>query len=331
VRLARAFWVTGKGVGEIRTESLDDPGPGRILVRSLYSAVSRGTESLVFRNQVPTSQYRAMRAPHQAGEFPAPVKYGYTNVGRVVAGGSGALVGRTVFCLYPHQDFYIVSEDAVSLVPEGVPAARAVLAANMETAINALWDSTPRVGACVAVVGAGVVGCLAAYLTSRTPGCRVQLVDTDGAKAAVAAALGIPFAKPEEVQGDADLVIHASGAPAGLATSLLLAGVEATVLEMSWYGDQHVPLPLGEAFHSRRLVLKSTQVGSIAPAMRPRWSYGQRMALALSLLKDDALDCLFTGESRFEELPETMAWLSQKPNGALCQRIRYSEEGEQDV
>lgn len=321
---ARAFWVTGKGVGEIRTESLDEPGPGRIVVRSLYSAVSRGTESLVFENQVPASQFRAMRAPFQAGEFPAPVKYGYINVGRVEAGGSGALVGREVFCLYPHQDRYVVPEDAVSLIPAGVPAARAVLAANMETAINALWDSTPRVGARVAVVGAGVVGCLAAYLTSRTPGCRVQLVDIDERKAAVAEALGIPFAKPEEVVGDADLVIHASGVPAGLATSLLLAGVEATVLEMSWYGDQHVPLPLGEAFHSRRLVLKSTQVGSIAPAMRARWSHGQRMALALSLLKDETLDCLITGESRFEDLPETMAELARGSDGALCHRIKYS-------
>lgn len=321
---ARAFWVTGKGMGEIRPEPLDEPGPGRIVVRSLYGAVSRGTESLVFENQVPASQVHAMRAPFQAGEFPAPVKYGYINVGRVEAGGSGALVGRTVFCLYPHQDRYVVPEDAVSLVPEGVPAARAVLAANMETAINALWDSTPRVGSRVAVVGAGAVGCLAAYLTSRTPGCRVQLVDVDEGKAAVAAALGVPFAKPEDVPGDADLVIHASGVPAGLATSLLLAGVEATVLEMSWYGDQHVPLPLGEAFHSRRLVLKSTQVGSIAPAMRARWSHGQRMALALSLLKDEVLDCLITGESRFEDLPETMTWLSRGPKGTLCQRIKYS-------
>jgi threonine dehydrogenase-like Zn-dependent dehydrogenase len=321
---ARAFWIAAPGRGEIRDEPLPPVSPADVVVRALYSGISRGTESLVFTGGVPVGEYERMRAPFQAGAFPAPVKYGYASVG-LVEQGPRELQGRTVFALFPHQTRYVVPVDAVHLVPENVPAARAVLAANLETAINGMWDARPHVGDRIVVVGAGAVGCLVAWLAGRVPGCDVELVDLNPARAATAAALGVRFSRPADVRDGADLVVHTSGAPAGLELALRIAAFEATIVEMSWYGNRTVPLPLGEGFHSRRLTLKSSQVGHVASTQRPRWDHRRRLQLALSLLADPALDVLLTGESDFEHLPETMARLSTAPGDTICHRIRYEE------
>ncbi|MCE3250852.1 MAG: dehydrogenase [Geminicoccaceae bacterium] len=272
---ARAFWVVAPGHGELRREPLPAPGAGEVLIETLASGISRGTETLVFQGGVPRSQHRTMRAPFQAGEFTFPVKYGYSSVG-VVTDGALELRGRRVFCLHPHQDRYVVPAQAAQAVPDDVPDARAVLAANLETALNGLWDAAPRIGDRVAVIGAGVVGALAAALLARIPGTAVQLIDLNPEKAALAAALGVDFALPDAARGEVDLVVHASGAPEGLARALALAGFEARVVELSWYGDRPVPLALGEAFHSRRLQLVASQVGALAPAQRARWDHRRR-------------------------------------------------------
>ncbi|CAL9638593.1 hypothetical protein SUDANB15_06255 [Streptomyces sp. enrichment culture] len=320
-RTARAFWLDSPGRGEIREVALPAPGADEVLVRSLYSGVSRGTETLVFRGGVPESQHAAMRAPFQEGDFPGPVKYGYLNVG-VVEEGPGELAGRTVFCLYPHQTRYVVPARAVTPVPEGVPAGRAVLAGTVETAVNALWDAAPLVGDRIAVVGGGMVGCSVAALLARFPGVRVQLVDADPARAETAEALGVGFALPGDALGECDLVVHASATEQGLSRALELLTAEGTVVELSWYGDRKVSLPLGEAFHSRRLVIRSSQVGTVSPARANR-SYADRLALALDLLADPALDALVTGESAFEELPDVMPRLASGEIPALCHRVRY--------
>ncbi len=318
----RALWIVAPGRAELRAEPLRDPGAGEVLVRTLFSGISRGTESLVFRGGVPASQHRAMRAPFQQGAFPAPVKYGYINVG-CVERGPPSLQGRTVFCLFPHQERYVVPAAAVTPLPDDLPPGRAVLAANMETAVNGLWDAGARVGDRIAVGGAGVVGCLAAWLAARIIGTEVELIDIDPGRRAVADALGVRFRLPGEAAGEADLVIHASGTSSGLATALALAGFEATVLELSWYGDQTVAAPLGEAFHSRRLCLRSSQVGTVAVAQRARWDFRRRLGLALWLLRDTSLEALIDGTSRFSELPEVMARLADPSSGALCHRIAY--------
>ncbi|MGW3118769.1 dehydrogenase [Streptomyces sp. NPDC001107] len=322
-RIARAFWLSRPGLGEIRSVDLPEPGEGEVLVRSLYSGVSRGTETLVFRGGVPESQHAAMRAPFQEGEFPAPVKYGYLSVGRVEEGPE-ELVGRTVFCLYPHQTRYVVPVSAVTVVPDDIPAERAVLAGTVETAVNALWDAAPLVGDRIAVVGGGMVGCSVAALLARFPGVRVQLVDADPARAKTAEALGVDFALPGDALGERDLVVHASATEQGLARALELLAAEGTVVELSWYGDRKVSLPLGEAFHSRRLTIRSSQVGTVSPARANR-SYADRLALALDLLADPALDALITGESAFEELPEVMPRLASGEIPGLCHRVRYPE------
>ncbi|MDH4066232.1 MAG: zinc-binding alcohol dehydrogenase [Acidobacteriota bacterium] len=319
---ARAFWVVEPGRGEIRDESLHAPGSGDILVRTLFSGVSRGTEALVFDGHVPSSERERMRAPFQSGHFPAPVKYGYASVG-MVEDGPDALRGRVVFVLYPHQTRYVVPGGAAHVLPDEVPPGRAVLAANLETAVNGLWDARPHVGDRITVVGGGVVGCLVAWLASRIPGCAVELVDVNPARQEIARALGVGYARPAAAAREADLVVHASGSPDGLALALGLAGDEATIVEMSWYGDRAVPLPLGEAFHARRLSIVSSQVGRLAPAQRARWDTRRRMTLALSLLRHPELDALVSGESAFETLPDVMARLARAPGDALCHRIRY--------
>ncbi len=263
-----------------------------------------------------------MRCPFQQGEFPAPVKYGYSAVGMVEDGPAEA-VGRRVFCLHPHQDRFIVPSDAVTDVPDTVPDRRATLAANMETAINGMWDAVPGPGDRIAVIGAGVVGCLVAALAARLPGAEVELIDIDPTREGIAAALGCHFATPEEASPEADLVVHASGSPAGLATAMTIAGFEATVLEMSWYGTRIVPLELGGAFHSRRLTLRSSQVGAVPAARRQRWPLRRRLAFALSLLRDPVFDILLSGETEFTALPALMPRVATSSAGILCHTIRY--------
>ena len=319
---AHAFWVVAPGRGEIRQEVPAPPSASDVVVRTLYSGISRGTESLVFHGRVPPSEYQRMRAPFQQGDFPGPVKYGYANVGRVEQGPE-SLTGRLVFSLYPHQTRFVVPADAVHLVPEDVPARRAVLAANMETALNGIWDAHIGPGLRVSVVGAGTVGCLVARLAARIPSCDVELVDTNPSRARIARALGAAFSSPDSASGNADVVVHTSGTGAGLAASLGLAGMEATVVDLSWYGDQSVTLPLGGAFHSRRLTIASSQVGQVSPTQRARWTHGRRLAAALRLLADPALDVLLTGETAFEQLPDAMPRLASSAGDAICHSVTY--------
>ena len=319
---ARQFWIRAPGHGEILSSDLAPRQEREVLVRARFSGISRGTESLVFRGEVPPSQYATMRAPFQEGEFPGPVKYGYSSVG-VVEEGPATLKGRTVFCLHPHQDVYTVPVEAVHVVPSGVPAGRAVLAAHMETAINIVWDARPTVGDSVVVIGAGVVGLLAGTLCRDVPGTEVTIVDPNESRAAVAADLGLTYRSDGPATTSADLVIHASGHPDGLRVALAAAGVEATIVEASWYGTHDVALPLGETFHAGRLTIKSSQVGRVPADRVARWTRASRLALALKLLADDRLDPLVTDESPFDQLPAVMAELSRNPGNTLCHRIRY--------
>ena len=319
---AQAFWLRTPGIGEIRPVALPQPGREDVVVRTLLSGVSRGTETLVFRGGVPPSQYATMRAPFQEGEFPGPVKYGYLNVGAVEQG-PAELRGRTVFCLYPHQTAYVVPATAVTVVPEDVPPERAVLAGTVETAVNALWDAAPLLGDRITVVGAGMVGCCVARLLSGFPAAQVTLVDVDAGRADVAAALGVGFALPDEAADGRDLVLHASATSEGLQRSLDLLAPEGTVIDLSWYGDREVRLALGGSFHSGRLAIRASQVGVLSPARRGRRTTAERLQLALRLLRDPAFDALVTGRSRFCELPDVMARLAAGSLPALCHTITY--------
>jgi threonine dehydrogenase-like Zn-dependent dehydrogenase len=315
VNTAAALWCIGPERAELGDGVLGDG----VLVEMLYSAISRGTERLVFRGQVPASEHVRMRCPAQEGEFPFPVKYGYCAVGRVV---EGSMAGRLVFALHPHQARFRLPESLLTPLPPDVPAPRAVLAANMETALNLLWDSGAGAGDRIAVVGAGLVGALTGYLASRLPGAEVTLIDVQKDRAAVADRLGCRFALPGAAPRDCDVVLHLSATAKGLATALESAGTEACVVEGSWHGSDATPAPLGGAFHSRRLRLVSSQVGSVPAARTPRWSHARRRAKALQLLADPVLDTLISGESHFRELPARYGAILADP-GTLCHRIRY--------
>ncbi len=321
---AHAFWLRAPGCGEIRPVTLPQPERDEVMVRTLRSGVSRGTETLVFRGGVPATQYAAMRAPFQEGDFPGPVKYGYLNVGTVEQG-PAELRGRTVFCLYPHQTAYVVPASAVHVVPEDVPPARAVLAGTVETAVNSLWDAAPLLGDRVAVVGAGMVGCCVARLLSRYPAVQVMLVDVDAGRAAVAAALDVDFSLPAGAADGRDLVIHTSATSAGLQLSIDLLAPEGMVIDLSWYGDEEVRVSLGGAFHSGRLGIRASQVGTLSPARSGRRTTADRLRLALELLRDPAFDALVTGQARFRELPDVMARLADGSLSALCHTVTYDE------
>ena len=321
---ALAFWVREPGAGEIRPVRLPEPGADDVVVRTLCSGISRGTETLVFRGEVPKSQYGVMRAPFQDGEFPGPVKYGYLNVG-VVEHGPRDLLDRTVFCLYPHQTAYVVPAADVLPVPDRVPPERAVLAGAVETAVNALWDAAPLVGDRITVVGAGMIGCCVARLLTRFPAVDVTVVDVDPAKAKVVTRLGAGFASPAEAKDGRDLVVHASATSSGLQLALDLLAREGTVIDLSWYGDAEVQLSLGGAFHSGRLRIRSSQVGTVSPARSGSRTLVDRRALALDLLRDPAFDALITGVSPFDELPDLMSRLAAGSQSALCHTVSYGE------
>jgi NADPH:quinone reductase-like Zn-dependent oxidoreductase len=318
-----ALWYCGPKQVELREAIIPPPGAGEVRVKTLYSAISRGTESLVFGGRVPAGEFQRMRAPFMAGDFPFPVKYGYAAVGQI-ENGSDALRGKNVFALHPHQTAFNIPADAVVALPDDVPPLRAVLAANMETALNGVWDAAPGPADRIAVVGAGVVGSLVAYLCGRIPGADVTLVDINASRAELAGQLGVGFAGPANAKADCDLVVHASGSPDGLRTALELAGDEATVLEMSWYGDTPVTAMLGGPFHSRRLRLISSQVGHVAPSHRPRWTYRRRLAAAIALLGDPRLDALLAPAIAFSELPERLPEILDPGSGILCQPITYA-------
>jgi threonine dehydrogenase-like Zn-dependent dehydrogenase len=321
---AFAYWLREPGVGEIRPVELPRVGSDDVLVRTVRTAISRGTEALVFRGGVPATQYDTMRAPFQDGDFPGPVKYGYLNAG-VVEQGPRRLRGRTVFCLYPHQTSYVVPAHAVVPVPDDVPVTRAVLAGTVETAVNALWDAAPLVGDRVSVVGAGMVGCCVARLLSDFPGVVVTLVDVDPRRSEVAAAIGVDFALPSDAADGRDLVVHTSGTSAGLQLSLDLLSADASVIDLSWYGDAPVTLSLGGAFHSRRLTVRASQVGAVATSRRSSRTTTDRLTLALELLRDPLFDVLLTGTSPFEALPDVMPRLVSGELPSLCHSVSYGE------
>lgn len=317
---ARAFWIEAETTAGFRPAAVD-PGPGDVVVATRYSGISRGTEALVFRGGVPRSEHARMRAPLQEGQFPFPVKYGYAAVGKVISGPAD-LADRMAFVLHPHQDRFAAPAGMAIPLPAGVPPRRAVLAANAETALNIVWDAGIGPGDRVAVVGAGVVGALAGWIAARIPEVEVTLVDVNETRAGLANALGCSFALPGKADGSCDVVIHASASGSGLATALELAGREACVVEASWYGDRPVEVVLGAHFHSQRLRLVASQVGSIPPTRSPRWTHRRRLETALALLVDPSVEALISGETSFADLPESYGEILRDPD-TLCHLVRY--------
>jgi NADPH:quinone reductase-like Zn-dependent oxidoreductase len=320
--VARAAWYARPGVVELKIASLGPLVSGHARVKTLFSGISRGTERLILAGNVPPAEYDRMRAPLQEGNFPFPVKYGYCATG-LVEDGPEDLVGREVFCLHPHQDMFHAPATMLVPLPAGLPARRATLAANMETALNALWDSGAGPGDKIVVVGAGVIGLLVAALCARIAGCDVTVVDTEASRAGLVASLGASFASPSMAPKDADVVFHASATAGGFHTTIEAAGMEATVVELSWYGEKAIEARLGGVFHSRRLRLISSQVGQVSPSRRSRWTYRRRLEKALELLQDARLDALVANSIAFNDLPKLLASVLTEATALLPPVIVY--------
>ncbi len=319
---ARSLWYLAPEKVQLRSESLKPLKDGEVRVRALFGALSRGTESLVYRGEIPESEYQRMAAPWMGGTFPYPVKYGYCHVGRI-EDGPADWIGQRVFALRPHESMYVAALKDVVPLPVGLTPERAVLSANMETALNAVWDASPGPGDQILIVGGGVVGCLIAYLCAGLKGANVTLVDINPDRASVATALGVQFALPQNAPKECDVVFHCSASAAGLATAIGAAGEEAQVLELSWFGNREISLSLGGAFHSRQIRLQSSQVGHISATRRPRWTHRRRLQAAMGMLIDERLDVLLTHSVDFEDLPDQLPNLLGSKSQALCSLIRY--------
>jgi NADPH:quinone reductase-like Zn-dependent oxidoreductase len=320
--VAKSLWYVKPGVAELRTERLAAPRPGEARVATHYSAISRGTERLVANGEVPESEWARMRAPFQVGNFPYPVKYGYSATG-VVTTGSDALIGKNVFCLHPHQDHFQVEEGMLAVLPDNVPLKRATLSANMETALNAHWDAGTVPGDRVLIVGAGIVGLLVAYLAARIAGADVAITDIDSGRAGIATALGLKFSAIDCTPRDNRIVFHTSATGAGLETAINASAFEGRIVEMSWYGSRAATVRLGGAFHSRRLQILSSQVGHIAPGLRATVSHSQRLQKAVALLDDARLDLLVADEIAFEDVAPRLPHIFATATADPCPIIRY--------
>ncbi len=313
VTTATALWSSGQHTAALQSDPLASPEPGQVLVMALHSAISRGTESLVYAGGVPESVGDSMRAPFQQGNFAGPVKYGYLSVGVVTAVGDDHdrhLLARRVFCLYPHQDRYVVPREALTLVPDGVPSARAALAGVLEVAINVIWDTAPAFGDRIAVIGCGLVGASVAMVLSQFPLQRFTLVDPAPRSESLAQSLGASWATPGNLIGEFDIVIHCSGTQEGLALGLSALAYEGEIIEASWFGQNSPDVPLGHDFHAKRLSIRCSQVSSVAAGNRARRTRADRMALAMEQLHRPIYDDLITGRSPFDQLPHTLAEVS---------------------
>lgn len=315
-----SLWYVSDGRIEMRAADVPALQDGEVRIAARYSGVSRGTERLVLQGRVPPSEYERMRCPRQDGAFPFPVKYGYALVG-VIEDGPKEHIGQNVFLLHPHQRALNAPVSDVHILPKDVPPRRAALAANTETALNVIWDADVLPGDRVLIVGGGVLGLLIAGIAARIPGTTVTVTDTDATRAATTAAMGAVFA--HQAPTEQDVVINTSSSEEGLRTALRCAGTEARVVEASWYGDRNIAVPLGEAFHARRLQLISSQVGAVPAARRVRWTYARRMAAALDLLRDARFDALITNEIAFADAPAQLP-AALASNAGFMTVLRYT-------
>lgn len=319
--LARSFWLTEKGRGVLRRETLPAPAPGWCVVQTLFSAVSPGTERLVALGKVPAALREEMACPYMGGGFPFPVKYGYSLVGEVIDG-PPKLRGRRVHILHPHQDVCVVRVEDARPLPDSLPPARATLASNMETAVTAAWDSGVVLGERVLVVGFGIVGALVAHVLGRGPAVEVEVVDRRPDRRRLAEAMG--FRASGAPGPDAyDLAFDTSGSPSGLQAAIDAVGVEGRVVAVSWYGTEPARLALGGTFHSRRKRILSSQVSRIPGALQPRFDRARRTALVFRLLESPELDRLMGPRVPFAELPKAYETLVGRTPEGLSPLIVY--------
>jgi 2-desacetyl-2-hydroxyethyl bacteriochlorophyllide A dehydrogenase len=314
---------------ELREVEVPDPPEGHVLVATEWSGISSGTELLAYRGEVDPDLPLDETLGALAGTFTYPFRYGYSAVGRVVRPAGPFQEGQRVFAFHPHQDLFVA--DAREVVPvDDLDPRASTLYPMVETALQVCLDAAPRLGETVVVVGLGAVGILVAALLVRT-GAVVLGSESEPARRAAAAAFGVRAVDPDEVQEvvaaetsqGADLVVEASGNPGALASTLGVLAHEGTALVCSWYGTKPVSLPLGAAFHRRRLALRSTQVSTLPAALTARWDRRRRTELAWRLARELPLSALATHAFPFERAAEAYACADRKDDGLIHAALRY--------
>ncbi|MEM9671559.1 MAG: zinc-binding alcohol dehydrogenase [Bacteroidota bacterium] len=315
-----ALWHLSERESSIRSQSLPPLKTDECLIESLFSLVSSGTETLVANGQVPAELQDSMQVPYMEGSFGFPLKYGYSLVGKVIEG-SENLVDRYVHLLHPHQQHCVVKETDVTVIPEGIPPQRAVLASNLETALNAVWDSHLSAGDRVLVVGMGLIGSLVALLASQFPATQIRVAETDPTRQSLAREQGFSLYDPSDTPFD--VAFHSSGSSTGLQTAIDAVGYEGQVIELSWYGTRSAEVKLGGSFHQQRKQIISSQVSQLPAHRQARWDYRRRKQTVLDLLQDDGWDDFLTATVDFTDVPALFDQLRLGDRSQLSWTLRY--------
>ena len=303
---AHGLWFLGANQFSIREETLRSPSTPYCVVKSICSGISQGTEQLVYSEAVPESIQHQMRCPYMGGDFPFPIKYGYSLVGEVVEGPEN-IVGRNVHMLHPHQDYGCVHPRDIYLLDDGILPEKAILASNMETAVNAVWDSQVTLGDRVLVVGFGNVGSLVARILSLSMGVEMFVTDTSALKRSMAQKMGFNVCEISQLKEEFDISFNVSASADGLQTAIDAVGYEGKIIELSWYGNRAVSLQLGGDFHIQRKTIISSQVSHIPSHRLARWDTIRRKKLVFSLLKQPEFEEHVTHNLRFSELPRILS------------------------
>lgn len=312
---SRSLWHIDAGHSEIRSQNLD-PLPGQILLQSLYSLISLGTEKTIALGGVPGNVYDKMKVPYMEGSFSLPVKYGYSLVAR-------SEEGQCYHLMHPHQDLVSVNPESLTPVPPGIPPSRAVLVSNMETALTAYWDAGPLKDEKIMIAGFGLIGALTALLLRLKGFQDITVYEPDATRTGLARRLGFHTGDPGFDPGPFDLAFHSSGNASGLQHCLEVMGPEGRILELSWYGRQKITLGLGEHFHINRLRIIASQVSSIPRNLQGAWNFAKRKQEVLSLLADPCWDRLEIEEVPFETSPAVFYKIRHSQTKGLTYILKY--------
>lgn len=343
-----SLYFTAPREVRIRSERVDPPGAGEILVASRLSAVSAGTELLLYRNQFPPDLLLDETIPALQRPFSYPMKYGYAVVGQVLEAGAGvdrAWIGRRVFGFHPHESHFLASPEHVVPLPEGLPAEDAVLLPSMETAVNFLMDGRPVIGERVAIFGQGVVGLMTTALLARLPLSSLVTLDRHPLRRETSVALGarlaVDPAAPDALarvqraleggssHGGADLVYEVSGNPEALNQAIAVGGFGARIVVGSWYGQKRSPIHLGGRFHRSRMHLVSSQVSTLQPAGSGAWTKARRLGVALEMIDLLRPSTLITHGYPFEQAEDLYAMLDRE-EGDVIQAVLVYDEARQE-
>jgi 2-desacetyl-2-hydroxyethyl bacteriochlorophyllide A dehydrogenase len=326
VQARRLLFIAPRRV-ELAPVDVPEPGPGRLLVRTVHSGISTGTELLCYRGLLDPDLALDERIGSLGGSFRYPFPYGYSCVGVVERSTGPISRGTLVFAFHPHQDLFVVPESDVVVLPEGTDPRTATLFPLVETGLQVSLDAGQVAHETVVVLGLGPVGVLTALLLQRA-GATVLAADPLAERRELGLSLGIPAAAPEELPsrlptGGVPLLVELSGAPAALADALPLLAHEGTALVGSWYGGLQVSLPLGGAFHRRRLTIRSSQVSTVPATLAGRWDVARRRRVAAALLDELPLAVLATTDIPFDEAPLAYEALDRRAPGVVHVALRY--------